>query len=329
MKSLSSYTKNAVVAIRRWCLTHRKFAIAIKALIQGLPPALWAYALIKFSIALPFQQDAHDFFEAHKWLPLCVLIWPLVSTVLFEALADFTSALATSGDAGSAELLALVTAIDDIVGRKLNRFGEYARELRDGRKSKSVFADITQPQRQIEALVQSLWQMLSTLTQDRTLKVVLACMEKDLPVRWYCHFPNDALPSSDLLKAEAAKKTFFAHCSKDKRPVLIEDIAQYIELRRKKKAKGKKNKQATYIVGNASTDSTGSIIAYPIINHHLSELPFVLSVKSDTNTINAAFKEKHKFIVEAFIKRLVLEHNLLSIKNGVTYDYEAPSQPAS
>jgi hypothetical protein len=292
---------------------HRKTCITIKGVIIGIPPAILGYAKLTLdpTKTLPFQQNICDFFQGHIIILSIVIAWPFIASIALSILSDWLDNIAKVNKANEVELFTLLKALDRVLGRKLERFGSYVKSIKDNTAKGTVFSNITHPQKQIETLIDNLFNTLASVTGDKSIEVVLAKMEDSEPTSWEYYMPEDSHPPDDLLDPDKRGNTLFAHAAKKRhKPEIVEDIEKHLS-RTLKKGKRK------YVPLDESSQGVdeGSIACFPLYHQHLRDVVYCISVKSKTpGRINNKYVKRYEYIVEEFAKRILLEHSLHYMK---------------
>ncbi len=287
---------------------HKKKKIALEAVIVGVSIPILAFANFKFEAPPPLQVRLSAYLSANPWALVALLSWPIVGNVLTSILGDWIRNRAETGTPASEELQALVTAMDEVEGKKLNRFAEFARQVeREPAIASKAFLSITRPDKQIETLIQNLHHTLTLAMKDETLKIVLATIANDEPKAWRCQMPNDVLLPDRLLGVDAGK-TMFAHAAQKRTTMIIEDIELHL-------SRGKRQRHCPFAaLGNASDDK-GSIACKPLYSPQLGRVLYVLSIKSDRHkSVRKNFEKRHQLVLKAFCNRLLLEAHLEVIR---------------
>lgn len=307
-KKISRSFSKIIVIIEK----HRKTLIALKGFIVGTPTAILGYSTLKFGKMLPLQNEILNYFQEHPFILFIVIIWPIISSIVLSIITDWFERLIEPSKIKQLHLTALISALDNVVGKKMNRFGEYAKKMQNNNmKKEEIFEKITQPDIQIEHLILNLHNLISLLTNDQSIKIVLAEIKDSIPIEYKCFMPNDIIPPLNLTNGDA-KNSFFHYCASERKTVFISDIEKHLN-----KNKNTKRKANNYVPSRNSDDNIGSIICYPVIHEHLNKVIYVISFKSKVvNLFNEKFKKDHSFFVDEFIKRLTLEYSLFYLKNG-------------
>jgi hypothetical protein len=295
----------AIAGCTSWHGRHPILLAVLRTLFVGGPALILSYAMINLAKDLPYQKELRAVLASRPIWVVVLVCWTLLSNTTIQILGGLLSSFRDRNFLKTYDLLALLRSVDRVVGLKLERFGDYCRNMPSVVAASRVFYDITQPEKQIDYLVKNLYTLLVSLTKDDTLKLVLARMENDTPIRWQSFMPDDVHPDDAILNGKQ-KKSLFSHCARRKEPLVIPDIGAHL-----------KGKPATYqyLPSDLPGENQGSIVCYPLRHDHTGKVVFALSLKSDrVNFIGHNFERKYTPIVKEFIKRINLEHSLELIK---------------
>lgn len=235
---------------------------------------------------------------------LFVAIYTLVVLALAKAIAQRvkTREIDTNG------LLAVMGALDGIVGSKAARFGEYVKNIPNLDRA-AIFCTISQPQLQINEIIRAIWHVFDAAKSRETnnlIRVVLARFEGGKITGIPVYFPADEFVNAsleDLNKPNSAFLTAF----RNKRILVISDIEK--ELRTKKR----------YVPTGDPDDDSGSLICYPVIHKPTREIPFVISIHCDEKNYfkpSSEFTGIYELTLERFALRLSVEYSLLLVKEA-------------
>jgi hypothetical protein len=286
---------------------HPIFFGICKIFFVGAPAFVLSYATLKLSKDLPFQIPLRAFLETHPAAVFTCLGWTVISGIIVQTTSTLLTSFQDRNHLKAYELMALLSALDRVVGFKLERFGKYSKGVTASVAGNTAFREITKPEDQIDYLIRNLFMLLATLTKDETLKIVLARMENDLPVEWVSFMPDDVHPDDGVLQCKQ-RKSLFSHCAKKKHPVVIPDIEHHLEHLPKD--------QQHYLASDLPGENEGSIVCFPILHDHSGNVIYALSVKSQKRkVIGESFKRKYGFMVKEFITRIKLEYSLSIIKS--------------
>ena len=276
----------------------------------ALPVALIAQA----SSAHPFPDwffvPFNAWLVAHPLTRMFLSWWVILLIPLSLVLSKVRDWLKGNHDLEQRELLTLQRMLDRPVGQKLNRFGRVAKRLVGGAKEDvgAVFREITQPEIQIELLLESLYMFFGHDVESKDdLKVTLARMRKGRIVAFERFLPLGDGPKSNpenLKSPDAAVN----RAGKEKKTIIVNDIAK--ELGRKK------NRQC--VAGGNGSSNQGSMICFPVIDPELSDdVPFVITIKYfETNHFTAAKRRRYEFVLQRFSERIAMENRLRIIKEA-------------
>lgn len=210
-------------------------------------------------------------------------------------------------------LLTFLRMLDVPVEYKLDRFSKKAHEVLSAGDSlnrkvtnpKSIFNEITQPDKQINTIIEAIWYYYKSIDSGNTkIKVVLFFINNGIidPGEVY-YFPRDCAPntSTDLI---SDPRTALMRSVRSGKMVVIDSV---------------KNPPKDVIFARAEGDDRdGSLVCAPIKVNRLQQVRMVISLfaekpkyftKNDT--------EIYKFVLEPFQKRLIIEYCLLKIKSAV------------
>lgn len=290
--------------------SHPIFFGICKIVFVGLPAFVLAYATIKLSKELPWQIHLRAFLESSPAAVFTCLGWTVISGVIVQSTSTLITAFQDRNHLRAYELLALLSALDRVVGLKLERFGNYSKTVDSSVAGNTAFHEITKPKVQIDYLIHNLFILLATMKKDDSLKIVLARMENGLPVEWVSFMPDDAHPDDAILECKQ-RKSLFSHCAKNKHPIVIPDIKKHLESVPKE--------QQHFLPSDLPGENEGSIACFPILHDHSgSAIIYTLSIKSQKRkVIGESFKAKYGFMVNKFITRIKLEYSLNIIKARV------------
>lgn len=293
-----------VGGLSRFGDNHAKTTLALKSILIGWSAIVLGYVNLKLNKPLWLQDEIRAYLSDHWGFVGVMLSWPLVASLFVSWSSDVLAAFRDANEITSEAWYTVIKAINDVVGLKTKRFGQFARTMR-GMTRGAAFEEITQPDKQMEALMVNLHHVLVQLSGDKSLRLVLARMESDIPVAGYIFEPKDAVPPSDLF-TKNAKKTLFHSCAVARNTIVIPDIGKELQ---------RKGKQRRYVPSDVASDNEGSIMCHPLIHPYCNQVLYCLSVKSEyRNRVNADFYRKYLFIVESFAKRILLEASLDMIK---------------
>lgn len=232
-----------------------------------------------------------------------------VYSYVLLAIAGAIVKRAASTDVDRHDLLALLQAIDGVVGAKLGRFSKHARG--NSLTAENAFATITDPVVQIAEITRCIAEYFNAALppkQKRLIRVVLAEITNDRISDIVCFFPQDApIQSSikDLNKPNSAIMT----AVRTRRVVVIDDIAK--ELRRS---------NPSYVATGNQEDHVGSIICYPVVTGP-KQVSFVISIHCEEDKwFRRARAGVYGLALDRFALRMKLEYELLQLKEKLCGD---------
>ena len=208
------------------------------------------------------------------------------------------------------DLLLLLASIRAVVGEKLDRFTDAAKNAKRLHKTAGqVFLEITQPDRQIRQLTRSAYAIFEALDASTEYRVGLLKIVQGKPVEWVAYFPEGRVPRMKP-KDLAAETSTVSRCIEKKKIIVIDDIQKEI----KKKSKADRN----YVAGFIEKGEAGAQICYPIFDTVSQEVSYVLTVAGRKNgCLKANRYAIYEWIIEQIATRIQLEHCLKVIKESV------------
>lgn len=305
--STSARAERAATFFHRISSNNPQKWLACKVALPALPPLLIGYTCLKLSPdpnkRLPYQQELQEWFLAHPIITLSILSLPILVTVFFH-IAEYLAARNRENQVFERALsTSTLAAIENIVGKKSRRFAGYAKNMTEPVRRCVVFDEITQPTMQIGAIIENVHHVLHATTQDSSFQLVLARLEHNIPVEWAAVAPSNVVLPENLLR-EDARKTMFFDTARLGTPQIIPDIAKHL----------RKRKKSPKYFASGDADS-GSIICFPVKQEGTTEVPFALSIKSAVpGRVDDTFRRRYTPLIEALFTRLLLEHNLETIK---------------
>lgn len=294
--------------VRSFPRHHPKFKAALTALLVGFPAPILGVASLGLEGIDFLQVPIRKYLVENPAAVVILLAWPLLANFLLGIAGDYLKGISEEAEQEQEHLLALLAALDDVEGRKSNRFGTFAKRAEaEPQIARDAFLQITRPVKQIERIVASLHNVLTLITRDSSLQVVLAKMRDDLPVEWRCQMPNDVVLPDSLL-GEGGRDTLFAHAARTRKMQHIADIEVHVA------KKGKKTEKKYVELGDPELDA-GSILCRPLYSPFLGRVLYVLSIKSEHHkVVGKQFAKRFALTFNSFCTRLLLEAHLEVIR---------------
>lgn len=280
------------------------------AIVSQIGPWYYRSATLQADV-LAFSPPLSQFLASHE---LAVVTSNIVLTALMAifGIPAVKVALGKHIPLNENGLLTFLKMLEVPVQYKLDRFCQKIEALSSGAGSgksaaqaKQLFLDITQPDKQIKTIVESIFNYYSAIdTTNSTFKVVLFFVKKgkivDDPIFYY---PRSCAPSTPINKLNSPGTAIMKAVETGK-PVILDDIR-------------KAPKDASFVRIDGD-DRDGSLMCYPIRIHHINEIRMVLSVFTETPDYFKRKNEKiYRFVIEPFQLRLVIEYCLLTLKKSV------------
>ena len=192
---------------------------------------------------------------------------------------------------------AVLRAFNMIVDVKLKRFNNAMRE-----QKWPLCLEVTKPDDQIKTILTNLHNTLRFLTKNEELKVVLAEVKNSGLTGTYYTAPEGHDPG--FMKDDLHGDTFFDLVLKEKKFQCHENLEELFNSSRKKRH---------YKFKNNIVDK-GSIVGFPVIDAQ-QNIRYILTIKSDKTDLNKLFDKKYSGILTMFYDRLLLESNLIQIRD--------------
>lgn len=299
----------------------------ISSLFQSIPLIIYTY------IAYNYTQSANkssntpllhtvlkNFFESYKYGVLLLIAVSYLINMFLSIYHDYAKHLQGLDIGDNRHLSTVLSSIDNIIGKKLVRFGDNAHKIiienkKNGitQSCEEVFKNITQPIIQIREIVDQLSYTLNIIKPEATnMKIVLISVGEDnTPKEFIRYNPLVDRPSKEIL---IASDSFFKYVANKPSFAYIKDLGQIFTKNNKHR-----KKYPSYHVSNGKRPK-GSIIGFPIINNYLNDkLSYICTIKSDIpNIITPEFYHSiQNSILNHYINRIKLENHLQEIKYNV------------
>jgi hypothetical protein len=211
---------------------------------------------------------------------------------------------------GTTDLLAILKAINIVVGDKNKRFSTYLKKnLSSNSINPSVtFNEITRPDQQIALLIKSLHTVVEFMDDKNAFyRVGLMRVERGTPTEWAAFEPASHPPRTQPEQLAAPSSTISA-AIKTKAIVIVEDIQE--EMVRKVN-----KKERRFLRSNTQDGESGAQLCFPVIHGSTGCVEYVISIAGNKK---ACLVEEHaqlySWIIEHFATRISLEHSLLVLK---------------
>lgn len=241
---------------------------------------------------------------------LLIIVGTYLYVVILKAIyAAIKSYAKPAKELGVGDLLALIKAIDIVVGDKTKRMSSEAKKALSKGKAcgKTTFLQITRPDQQIPLLISGLRGIFEYMDEQKAVfRVGLLKVERDKPVDWYSFDPA-SLPPRTQAATLSAPTSSVAHCIKTKSIVVIDDIQKEL------KKKNKKNRR--FIKGNTLDSDNGSQLCYPLVHPATGKVEYVFTVAGNRPCcLIDKHTELYAWIIKHFAVRISMEHSLLIMK---------------
>ncbi|WP_088458342.1 hypothetical protein [Acinetobacter soli] len=177
-------------------------------------------------------------------------------------------------------------------------------------KHKTVFDRITQPEKQIKLLIESLHDCVKSIYPNEFLKVALVSVRNGQLDDWICHSPYNTKPRTTIDQLRHVNSTFSRVLSM-KKMIIVADTKTEI-----KKPTGS---DTMYIQGNTDPSESWCQVCVPIHSINTNETIFIISIAIKAANVISPENEKFlEWLFKFFISRLALEHSLKEIKERIS-----------
>lgn len=209
------------------------------------------------------------------------------------------------------DLQSILTCINEVVVGKMQRFLSSTRvALRDSWQPEKIFTEITQPRQQIALQIKALHGFFEYFTQNKVrFRVGLMRIADSKPLDWSSFFPDEHPPRATIEALSSPTSTIMRALERGD-TIIVQDINAEL----KKKNKDDRN----FVAAGSKPGRNGSILTHPIYCPNTRNPIYVLSIFAEESD---CLLEKHigtyKWIIENFLTRILIEHHLLILKEGV------------
>lgn len=308
--------------------------------------------LLVACMSIFLQLDSHvewvaEFFEKHEWV-MCVCSLVYIFPVIVNAMLSLVKYEPLPCD--ELEANTLLRHTDWIVAKKTERFQKNIRKasvlkpisecphnngsMHVSSTSKSVpmcphsnkpcktaiFLDITQPDRQIESIVdqiQSYFHETRTHYEDKICVSLAKMGDKHIEsFVWVSPINETMYAPQDLKNPDSA----FSQAKKLAKTIVIEDIQKESNKNKTRRIwwmPWRVIKKEKFFIDKKDIEGPGSFISHPLRHSPQDDVCYVIGVKS--SAVGAFRKEKtgdYKYWLDHFGKRILLELNLKKLKEG-------------
>jgi hypothetical protein len=244
---------------------------------------------------------------AHTAVAWTVVLWPVVligmtywGAALKRSVIDVDTL--TAKDYGL-----MIRTLNEVTGHRLSRLSAFIRRFAkeaDSIPAADYIDVLAKPEEQIEELV---WSIYHAFLDDSAadLSVTLAEMEGKRFKRFRFWLPEGHMPTSTENEL-CGRRCCLSIAADSKGVVIVEDIEKELE---------KQPNRRIFAPGAQGSSKVGSLIAYPVSGQLTNDVPFVVSVRSQTpRYFRKSRKSRYEAILEPFALRLAVEHSLSVIK---------------
>lgn len=209
------------------------------------------------------------------------------------------------------DLHSILTCINEVVCGKMRRFLSTTKvALREKWEHDRIFNEITQPSQQIALQVKAIHGFFEYLTNNNIqFRVGLMRVVNGKLVDWSSFFPDEHPPKASIEALSSPTSTIMRALER-RETIIVSDTKA--ELSKKSK------EQRCFVGAGASADGNSSILTHPIYCPNTKEPIYVLSILAkEKNVLEEKHKLLYEWIIENFLSRILIEHHLLILKEGV------------
>lgn len=208
------------------------------------------------------------------------------------------------------DLLAILQAINIVVGDKNKRFCSYLKKQLHSPtiNSAETFQEITRPDQQIALLITGLRTVFEYIDDKNAFyRVGLLRIEDSVPVEWVAFEPASHPPRTPPSQLAAPSSTV-SNALRTRSIVVVEDIQA--ELNRKAN-----KKERRYLRSNTQPHEQGSQLCFPINHASTGNVEYILTIAGNKKLcLIEEHAELYSWIIEHFATRISLEFSLLILK---------------
>jgi hypothetical protein len=282
-----------------------------KPIIFLLPPALLTMLAIRKGLQEEVLNYAGE--DIGNWLnnsAFLIIVGSYVYVVVVKAIyAAIKSYAKPSKELEVGDLIAIMTAIDIVVGDKTKRMGSEAKSIlkKDTICGHTAFLQITRPDQQIPLLISGVRSVFEYMDKSQTFfRVGLLRVENNKPVDWSSFDPASHPPRTFATTLQIPSSTV-SRCIKSRSIIVIDDIQK--ELAKKSK------KDRRFIKGNVQESEEGSQLCYPLIHPATGQVEYVVTIAGNRKEcLIEKHEELYAWIINHFSVRISMEHSLLIMK---------------
>lgn len=298
--------RKIVEVCESWFVKH-----IIRPIFFLLPPMILTMLAVRQGlqqeVVLLVGQAVGDFLNNSA---LLIIVGTYLYVVLMKAIyAAIRSYAKPARELEVGDLIALVKAIDIVVGDKTKRMANEAKALLGSNNicGQKTFQQITRPDQQIPLLISGLRSVFEYMDDVKTtFRVGLLKVDNNKPIDWYSFDPA-SLPPRTQASALKAPTSTVSQCIKSRSIVVVNDVQKELEKKNKKDRR--------FMRGNLQDSEEGSQLCYPIIHSATGSVEYVITVAGNRSE---CLKEKHSelyaWIINHFAVRVCMEHSLLIMK---------------
>lgn len=210
------------------------------------------------------------------------------------------------------DILVILDSINIVVSAKRDRFLEEAKiSYKEKWSPQRTFQAITKPEQQISLLIHAIKSVFEIILKNNvSFRIGLMTVSNEELVEWFAFAPIEHPPTTGPDTLSAPSSTIM-RALKTRRMIIVPDVAK--ELQKKNK------KERNFVKGNFREKDNGAILALPIHCPNTQKPIYVLSIFGDQSfCLDEKSHELYTWILDQFISRLLLEHQLMLMKEVAT-----------
>ena len=234
----------------------------------------------------------------------------LLLSGIFPILVSWLQEKFEKENLNSSYALVLLETIESVVEEKRKRFASAVQTLTNNGSSSptcsKVFNTITQPNKQIECILEALELCFKELYPKEYFKIALMSVESNILKDWVYFLPYTAKPNTDINDLRHSDSTI-SHALRSKTLIVVEDVQKELAKLNNKK----------YIKGSTKDNENWSQLCYPVKSISSNDVIFIICIgakKANFFQNNPTSLASYEWLLSFFSSRLALEHSLAELK---------------
>lgn len=210
---------------------------------------------------------------------------------------------------GRKDFIAIISALNTVVSEKCRRFGDDLKKYKasTNQDAVSIFFQITRPDQQIALLVEAVHTIFLYLDKTNALfRVGILSVKNGRAEEWLAFSPGSHPPRTSASEL-SVPSSCVSHAIKTKSIIVVQDIQHELSKRTKIERR--------FMKGNTQPSDQGSQLCFPIVHPSSSTVEYVFTVTGNKkNCLIEEHAELYAWLLEHFVLRVILEHNLILLK---------------